>query len=411
MGKQVSKQEYDAFVGEHGQQIADAAGLSVVPTSSFNDVFKPLSGRDLTSEEVNYWDNIRGWSDKNAGVKQYASNLGSQAKQILAEAQARGLKDFTIEDAVKLRDQTYNIASGDPSEKVGALTRGALDRLTSEYTQKQVLDQIDRANNPKKYLDEGKKAENLQTANRLLSQAYGSDTNDPDLSQFLSDRLAEGESAFELSQFLQTTPQYLKKQSETENARVQQESAAARAALDAELLKSEEETFSRATPSIISSYMKAGRLNSSGLQSALAKARADLAKERQGFLSNAAYNDSIRAQGYKREDFVGANTQAFNQYLRQSEPAYQQKFNVQGAGNFANFQQPYNDLARQYQVTDRNVARQYELEDYGQQQNDYFQALSDQRRQQRSALPYQLAGSLLGAGIQGWASNGFKFGR
>jgi len=266
---------------------------------------------------------------------------------------------------------------------------------TTQSTQRQV----DKAVNPGKYLAPDQIAKNQQTAQRLAQQ-FGQD--DPDLVSFLSDRIAEGESAFELSQFLQTTPQYLKKQSETENSRVQEESAAARQALDAELLKSEEETFSRATPGIISSYMRAGRLDSSGLQNALAKARGDLAKERQGFLANAAYNDSIRSQGYKREDFVGANSQAFNQYLRQNEPSYQQRFNLQGVSNNLNYQQPFNNLNRYYNLNDQARQRQYELEDYDRQQSDFNRYLSESRKGQRESALYGLLGAGIGAGIQGF---------
>lgn len=270
-------------------------------------------------------------------------------------------------------------------------------------TQKSIGSQIDRATNPGKYLSEEKKTANTATAERLLKQTFGDDFSDGDLQQFLTDRLAEGESAFEVAQFLKTTPDYQKRQADVENQRVATESQAARQSLDAELLKSEEETFARATPNIIGSYMKAGRLNSSGFDSALTKARADLAKERQGFLANAAYQDSIRSQGYRREDFVGGNAQAFNSYLRQNEPAYQQRFALQGAGNQLNFQQPYQNLARQYSLNDQNRARQYEIEDYDRQQSDFNRYLSDSKKQSREAALYGLLGAGISGGIQGWA--------
>lgn len=403
MGQQMSRGEYDAFVAKYGQYFADASGLSVVSPREFNDVFRPLVGRDLTAEEQSYWDNIRGWKDKNEGVRQYAGHLTAQAKQILGEAQARGLKDFTIEDATKLRDQTYNIATGAPSNVVGDLTRASLDRLSNEYTQKQIMDQVDRATNPAKYLSDEQKAANAGTAQRLLKTNFGDDFQDQDLQQFLTDRLAEGESAFEVSQFLQTTPQYMEKKSLAENERVKTESAAAREALNQELLKSQQEVFQRAQPAIISSYMKAGRLNSSGLQSALAQAQTDLEKERQGFLANAGYNDAIRAQGYGRENFVNNSAQAFNSYLRQNEPAYQQKFAVNQAQNFANFQQPYNNLNRQYQLSDQSRQRQYDIEDYDRQQSDYNRYMSNANKQSREAALYGLLGSAVGSGIQGWA--------
>lgn len=277
------------------------------------------------------------------------------------------------------------------------------DKIASLATGQGINNQIDKAVNPGKYLSAEKVAENTAIAQRLLKTTFGDGYEDPDFQQFLTDRLAEGESAFEVSQFLQTTPQYMEKKSLAENERVKTESAAARESLNQELLRSQQEVFARAQPSIISSYMRAGRLNSSGLQSALAQAQADLEKERQGFLANAGYNDAIRAQGYGREDFVANNAQAFNSYLRQNEPAYQQRFAVNQAQNFANYQQPYNNLNRQYQLSDEARQRQYQIEDYDRQQSDYNRYMSQANKQSRESALYGLLGSAIGGGIQGWA--------
>lgn len=229
------------------------------------------------------------------------------------------------------------------------------------------------------------------TNNAAVAQVFqsvlGRDPTGNELSHF-SKELANGDvSGYDLEQFLTQTPEYLKTQSEKENQRVATESSAARQALDAELLKSEEETFKRALPQIISSYMRAGRIGSSGVDSMIAKERSRLAQERQGFLANAAYNDSIRSQGYRREDFVGANAQAFNQYLRQSEPAYQNRLAGSQAQNFLNYQAPYNILSRQQEV-----------DDYNRQRNDYLSYLSSQRGSgAQGALRGALAGATAGA--------------
>lgn len=292
-------------------------------------------------------------------------------------------------------------------EKRG-LTNANREEIRTLATSKAVTDQVDRAQNPSKYLNDQQKQTNLDTANRLVSQIYGQDFSDPDLASFISDRLAEGETAYEISQFLKTTPDYLKKQSDIENARVQEEAAAARNDLSNKLMADEEEAFRRAQPAIISSYMRAGRLGSSALDNALANARADLAREREGFVANAAYNDAIRAQGYAREDFLNNNAQAFSQYLRQNEPAYQQRFAVQNAGNYARYQQPWDYLNRQYSINDQNRQRQWDLEDYALQSSDYARYMSGQRRSNRQNLPWQLLGSLGAAGFQGWAMGGFK---
>lgn len=260
--------------------------------------------------------------------------------------------------------------------------------------------------------------------------------------EFLAGHLAGGESDYEIEQFLMTTPQYLKIQSDAEQARlkaeaeaeremVRQESGAARQALDIELQRSGDEAFKRAQPEIISSFMRAGRLNSSGLENALARARGDIERDRQTYMGGLGYEDAIRAQGYGRQDFVNRNSQAwadyarrndigFQSYLRQSEPGYQQRFARnelgnrqimagQDAANYMRYQFPLSQLSRLYGMQDQRMQRGYDLEDYGMQRNDYFNALNQQYRQQERLLPYQLGGQLLGAGIQGLAMRGFKF--
>ena len=316
----------------------------------------------------------------------------------LAQEALQGDPNFEMGDEAAIASFAQEL------EKRG-LNNTQREKIANLAVSQSISGQIDKAKNPGKYLDETKKAENLATAQRLLKQNYGDDFNDPDLQQFLTDRLAEGESAFEVSQFLQTTPQFLEKKATAENERVKTESAAARESLNQELLKSQQEVFQRAQPSIISSYMKAGRLNSSGLNNALAQAQAELEKERQGFLANAGYNDAIRAQGYGREDFVNNNAQAFNQYLRQNEPAYQQRFAVNNASNFANYQMPYNNLSRQYQLADESRQRQYQVEDYNRMQSDYMRYLSSQGGNgMQGALKGALAGGQAGSAAGPWGA-------
>lgn len=273
----------------------------------------------------------------------------------------------------------------------------ALETTTSQKTYDKIQEQIDQATNPTKYQTPEQTGANKETAQRLVKQTYGEEYNDPDLEEFISSRMAEGESAFELSQFLKTTPEYMKREADVENKRVTQESAAAREALNTELLKSEEEAFARAQPSIISQYMKAGRLNSSGLNNALAQARGDLARERQGYIAQQGFAQQAQQAGYSRENFVNQQAGAFNQYLRQNEPSYQQRFNLQNASNFNRFQVPYQQLGRQQSLNDRTRERQYEIEDYYKQQADYNKAQSEARKFGRQNALY----GLLGAGIGG----------
>lgn len=232
----------------------------------------------------------------------------------------------------------------------------------------QILAIIDRQQNPKKYLTPDQIAKNDADAKQIILQTYGADNaQDPHLIDYISNQLAGGIHPYEVMSLLKTTPEYLDIKSKKE-----------RDVLNQELLASEDEVFKKAVPQLISSYMRAGRLGSSGLDSALANARASLAQQRQNSFA-----------GYSREDALASRNAGFQQYLRQSEPKYQQEFARNEASNYANFKAPYQALNRRY-----------EIQDYNRQQSDFNRYLADQRRSESRALPYQLLGSLAGAGIQ-----------
>jgi hypothetical protein len=304
------------------------------------------------------------------------STLQGYSQRILAEAQARGIQGFDANAANELRDSIWKAGDRYVSDNFNDLFRANLDRI-----------QIEQVKNPP--VTEEQKADYGSDIERLVQSELGRAAT-PDEIDFYGKQMAQGESAFELAQFLRTTPEYQKIQSDKENARVTEESKGAREALDAELLKSEEDTFKRALPQIMSSFLNAGRINSSGINSAIARARGDLAKERQSFLANAAYDSSIRQGGYNREDFVNRNRSAFDQYLRQSEPAYQSRL---GFDQFA--------TARPFTTADDRLSRSRELDDYYRQQSDFNRYLDQQKNAQRQAGLYGLYGDALGGLLSG----------
>ena len=323
--------------------------------------------------------------------------------------------ELTAEEADKIAESLHgNLDSGGGDQSV---IQGAVSNLYSKKAQAAQQEQIDRAANPQKYLSQDQLGQNQSAVNDIFQSSLGRAPTQYE-TEFYSGLLAEGEKPYELQQFIQTShPEYLKKQADTENQRIQQEATASREALGQQLLSSQQEAFNRAVPNIISQYMKAGRLGSSGLNSAVANAQADLERERQGFLATAGYEDAARARGYRREDFLGNQTAAFQQYLRQNEPAYQQRFAVQGYGNAARFDQPNANFNRNFGLTadiagygrgrtdalaDRGYERQNELEDYTRQQADYNRYLSQQRRDSRRNALLGFAGSLLGSGLQAY---------
>ncbi len=266
-----------------------------------------------------------------------------------------------------------------------------------------VKSNVDKALNPQNYITPEQQAANQATATRLVQQTFPGQAADPDMVDFLSKHLAAGETPFEISQFLQTTPQYLKAQNDAQAAQQNQSALDARNALDQNLQQTQQQVFERATPNIIASYMKAGRLGSSGLNSALAQAQQQLDQQRQSFLGQQAYQQAVGQQGYNQQNYVNQQGQAFNQYLRQNQPAYQQQLDAAGANSFANFQQPYNYLNRQFNLNDQATQRQYQLQDYQMQQNDFNNYLQQQRKGASQAALYGLLGSAIGGAAQGFA--------
>lgn len=334
------------------------------------------------------------------------ANVAAQEKadraSILQNATSMGM-EISVDEANALYDK---YKSGDVFNKELALRD--LERQYTENLNAKQKEEIERAVSPGDFLSDEEKTANKEQANTLLKSVYGQDYEDTEgLSDFVAERIAEGESAYELSQFLKTTTDYQTKKAEAESVKASEEATGARSALNEELLKTQQQVFERAQPSIISSYMKAGRLGSSGLNAALANAQKDLESERQSYLGNIAYQDYARQSGYKREDFVNSQAAGWNQYLRQNEPAYQQKFSLQGYGNQTRYEQPYANLARQYSLSDEARQRQYSLDDYAMQQSDFNRYLSDYRKQGRESAMYGLLGTALGTAgqfaIKKWA--------
>lgn len=201
--------------------------------------------------------------------------------------------------------------------------------------------------------------ETLQSAREIIGGVFGRDVSN-DEAQYFAQELARGKSRYELQQELMSLPEYQRTQAQKD-----------RAALDTELQSQQAEVFKRATPQIISAFMRAGRLNSSGLNSALAQAQADLDKERQSSLAQVGAQDlsTIRAN-------------AFQQFQQMNQPYLAARNIFSNAGSYQT------GLGLMQQA----IARQREIEDYNRQQSDYMRYLN-------MANKSDMFGNLLGAGL------------
>lgn len=367
--------------------------------------FAAKTGRNPTQWELD-WANQPSQQQQYGGVagalSWQADRLANVSHRILANAKALGIT-IDIGEANRMRDQYMPQTGSSSDSEINEAMSLVLTDLGQRKT-KELTESIVNPPTPKKpeVTDEHK-----QTVVGIYNDVFGRAPTQRELDYF-GGELASGASPYEMETVLRNSPEYQKKLSDAETARVKQESAAARQSLADELLKQEDVAYERTLPQIIGAYMRAGRLGSSGLDAMLARTRADMAREREGRLANIAYEDAIRQQGYGREDFVNRNTLAFQNYLRQSEPRYQQQFAMQNIGNQLRYQAPFDFLSRLNQLQDARTQRGYGIEDYNIERNDYNRYLSEAKKSGRQNALYGFFGNVLGAGLQGLALRGFR---
>lgn len=238
-------------------------------------------------------------------------------------------------------------------------------------------------------------AQNQADVTRVFQQTLGRDPTQDEIS-FFGKEIAQGISPYEIGQSLLGSPEYQKTQADIQQQKYDQKALEARNALDQQLQTTGAQVFQKALPKAISAYMKAGRLDSSGLNSALANAQAEIEKERQLTLANAGYQQAVQGAGYNQQNFVNSTANAFQNYLNQSAPFLQQRANVQGLANNIR----YGGAAQNI------LQRQNDLADYAMQANDYSRYLSQQRGPSGISgfLQGALAGGTAGSRFGGWGA-------
>lgn len=199
-------------------------------------------------------------------------------------------------------------------------------------------------------------------ASNAIKTTLGRDAT-PDEAAYFAKELAQGKTAYELSQELMSLPEYQKMQA-----------AKDRETLGTELLAQQQLAFQKATPTIISQFMKAGRLGSSGLDSALANAQKELEQQRQGYLGQVGYQDLSSIRGNAYNNYNNATNQ------------FKDIFGTVG------------QTATNYNLLGGAIKRMNEQSDYAKQQNDYMNYLNMQNKSNEKAAMYQMLGSAAGVG-------------
>lgn len=200
-------------------------------------------------------------------------------------------------------------------------------------------------------------------AGETIKSVLGRDAT-PDEAAYFAKELAQGKTPYELQQELMSLPEYQKAQA-----------AKDREALGQELLTQQQLAFQKATPTIISQFMKAGRIGSSGLDAALANAQKELEQQRQGYLGQVGYQDLSSIRGNAYQNYNNATNQ------------FKDIFGTTG------------QTSTNYNLLGNAIKRMNEQSDYAKQQNDYMNYLNSQNKSNERAALYQLGGSVLGSGL------------
>ncbi|MBK7804282.1 MAG: hypothetical protein IPJ55_16800 [Chloracidobacterium sp.] len=197
--------------------------------------------------------------------------------------------------------------------------------------------------------------EQIIKAGEVIKSVLGRDAT-PDESAYFAKELAQGKTAYELQQELMSLPEYQKTLA-----------AKDRETLGAELLTQQQLAFQKATPTIISQFMKAGRIGSSGLDAALANAQKELEQQRQGYLGQVGYQDLSSIRGNAYNNYNNATNQ------------FKDIFGTVG------------QTSTNYNLLGSAIQRMNEQSDYARQQNDYMKYL------QMAGSNNGVAGALQGA--------------
>lgn len=205
----------------------------------------------------------------------------------------------------------------------------------------------------------------IAQAGNAIKTVLGRDAT-PEEAAYFAKELAQGKTPYELQQELMSLPEYQKTQA-----------AKDREVLGQELLAQQQLAFQKATPTIISQFMKAGRIGSSGLDAALANAQKELEQQRQGYLGQVGYQDLSSIRGNAYQNYNNATNQ------------FKDIFGTVG------------QTSTNYNLLGNAIKRMNEQGDYAKQQNDYMNYLNMQNRSNEKAAQYQMYGQLGGAAIGG----------
>lgn len=312
----------------------------------------------------------------------------SQLQDVYAKLSGEIKKQGAAVGLTLTPDQIQNISSSifDPSTETHNLADGAVRQFIVD-SNKGLIQQnlanmkVDQLKNP------AITDQHTADANRVFQNVYGRPP-DPDEAQYFAKELAQGKTPYELKAELQSLPEYQNKLAADQQAKYKTESQTALDQLNQNLQGQQQVAFQRAIPQILGSYMRAGVLNSSGVDNAVAQQMAELDRQRQSYIGGLDYQNIIQGQNYSRQDFVNNNANAFNQYLQQNAP-YQQTSQALS---------PYNTFAMQQQGLGGYIDRSNQISDYNRQQSDYERYFNQNQQQANRAANYSLLGSLLGAG-------------
>lgn len=358
-----------------------------------SNIIQQYWGRPPTANELAWIQDgnvTKTWGGVVGAANEYLKEMNQWVGTIQSDANAFGLNGLSTDAAKQMLSGLYVVGDASNLNNMPNLINSSLSNLKIQQMQNPTKNVNDLINPPPINT-----ADNTATITDIFQKTLGRDPNKYELDEFNKELASGQETAYGLTGYLQQTTEYQTNQNNAQQAKYTQEATDAQNSLASSLLDYQQQAFDRATPDIIGQYMRAGRLNSSGLDSALANAQGQLESQRQQFLGNVGYQNAVQGMGYNRQDFLNTQGNAFDQYLRQNAPAYSQQM---GLANMA-VQSPF---ANQANIT-QNANN---FGNYNMQKNDFNDYLSSQQRAANQAGLWGLAGNVLSGAAQGAA---YKF--
>lgn len=306
--------------------MAKLQGMSGTMIRSTAELMRKKLGLS-TSKMNEYIDNYTGDMSLGKGANEFAAYVNAQIqKEKDTAAQAEADKAKKKEEAkTTVADMANNLGIGDKVSGnaidywAGLIAEGktpyeieTMLKDTPEYIAAEQAKTVSEGTKTPEEIAKGKEAA-LPKVQDMATRLGIAESLSDDAIDYMAEQIAGGKSAFEIETALKGLPEYTAAQSKIQQAAGAQEATAARGELGKQLdVSSNKYLTEQALPQVEQAYKRLGGTNRASLTSALATVSGDVAKQREQVLAQAGLQDLATQAGYKREDWLATQNQAYN---------------------------------------------------------------------------------------------------